>query len=321
MILSPTRFEHLPNELLIEIFQWFDARTLYKAFYNLNQRLNELLQALYQLSVILSINGENSTFDHLFSSRVETLIVQGDLSFSLLSYPHVRRLILIHSKTDQISQAMLHGQRLQMISVLAPRCFYSTYNLHEKIFSDGYPSLTACCLTNVYSPSFELRRLSWHQSPSMRFAKISSRDAMIHYAVLSSCPNLQSFHLSMEQLDRTPIDSPPHQSLRQLRFQLNQWPGDRTIWESFFRFIPFLRRLIISRQAMLPDALDDLLQFDWLASVLPEHLETFAFSLYLRSTCSILTKDLQSMLEKFQGNFAFFHRDKAQRAFLQIFSG
>ncbi|CAF4369372.1 unnamed protein product, partial [Adineta steineri] len=40
-------FESLPNEILIEFFQYFDAQELFQAFYKLNIRFNTLIQSFH----------------------------------------------------------------------------------------------------------------------------------------------------------------------------------------------------------------------------------------------------------------------------------
>jgi hypothetical protein len=276
------RLEHLPNELLMDIFKYIDARMLYQNFYNLNSRLNILLESLTQLWLVLYPLKTND-YDELFASRIHTLIVHSDVHFTLSRYVNVRRLILYDSKHDQISQIMLEGFYLETISLISPRCFYSTFNFHEMIFSNQFPYLKSSYLTTVYSPSFEVRQLSWSQSPSIRSLCISSHDSLIHLAILNACPNLYSLHLILYQLDHTPTNIKFHRNLKQLKLVLNSliWPSDETIFQTFFSLIPCLERLIIERTILLPD---DLLHFDWLAKIITQELlllKQFRFYLHL----------------------------------------
>ena len=72
-----SRLELLPDEILIEIFRYFDARDLFRAFYSLNLRFNELLQTLNDVCLILSIrNREQISTVANFLPYIHTLIVR-----------------------------------------------------------------------------------------------------------------------------------------------------------------------------------------------------------------------------------------------------
>ena len=53
-IIMNTCVESLPNELFIEVFQYLDARDIFRAFYQLNSRFHALLQSLRDLYMILA---------------------------------------------------------------------------------------------------------------------------------------------------------------------------------------------------------------------------------------------------------------------------
>lgn len=308
---SLIRLETLPNELLIDIFKYMGARNLYQSFYNLNYRFNALLNSLTQLCLILwPLKSDN--YDHLFASRVDTLIVHNDVTFTLSQYQNIRHLILSNSKYDQISKIMIEGIYLETISLISPRCFYTTFNIHEMIFSNKFPYLKSCYLTTVYSPSFELRQLSWSQSPSLRSLRISSRDSLIHIAILNACPNLYFLELSLYQLDYTPLDIKPHQNLRRLKFILNNltWSSDKKIFETFFYSIPYLEHLTIQRSITLPEQIHNLVQFDSLSKILHKqlpYLKQFIYYLHL--------------LNSYQMNLFELDKDiyQAEKIFVNIF--
>ncbi|CAF3849172.1 unnamed protein product [Adineta steineri] len=301
------RLENLPNELLIDIFKYLDIRRLYRSFYNLNDRINNLLESLNQLYLVIwSLKDDH--YDDLFASRVHTLVVHFNVSYNLSRYNNVRHLVLFHSKHDQISQVMINGSHLETMSLISPRCFYTTFGFHEMIFSNKFPYLKSCHLTNVYSPSFQLRQLSWSQSPFLRSLHISSHDSLIHVAILNACPNLHSLHLSLFQLDHTPLDVKPHENLKKMKFILNNliWPLDNTIFETFFCSMPYLERLIIQRSATIPEMLSDLLQFDWLSKVITQHLsylKQFIFYLHFINSNKMDQSEFNKVICQIQTNF------------------
>ncbi|UJR32271.1 hypothetical protein I4U23_019736 [Adineta vaga] len=301
------RLEHLPNELLIEIFKYLDARRLYRSFSNLNTRFNTLLQSLTDLCLIIW-SLKDDAYDYLFASRVRTLVVHFDVIYTLSQYMNVRHLVLFHSKHEQISQIMNEGFHLETISLISPRCFYTTFGFHEMIFSNQFPSLKSCYLTNVYSPSLEVRQLSWSQSPFLRSLRISSHDSLVHVAILNACPNLSSLSLSLFQLDHTPLHIKPHQNLKKLQFIMNNllWPSDETIFDTFFYTMPCLERLTIQRSIALPEIIDKYLHFDWLSKIIFRHLsylKKFGFYLKLINTNKIDRIELTQILCQIENNF------------------
>jgi hypothetical protein len=203
---------------------------------------------------------------------------------------------------------MIEGSHLETISLISPRCFYTTFSFHEMIFSNKFPYLKSCYLTTVYSPSFEVRQLSWSQSPSLRSLRISSRDSLIHVAILNACPNLYFLDLSLYQLDHTPLDIKPHRNLKRLKFILNNfsWPLDETIFETFFFLIPYLERLTIERSINLPEKINNLVQFDWLAKIFTRQLrflKQFIYYLHLLNSHQINRSELDKDIYQIQKNF------------------
>jgi len=298
--------ECLPNEILIEIFQYLNARCVYQAFYNLNQRLTNLLDSLTHLYLELRPN-ENNKYDYLFTSRIQTLIVHNHAQFRLVNYPNLHRLILYNSKDEQISQLFIDGLQLTSISLISPRCFYSTFILHEKIFSNQYPCLKSSYLTNVYSPSNEIRQLSWNQCLSLQYLRISSHDSLIHIAILNACPNLYSLDLCLlNQFDPTPIQSIRiHDKLKRLKFQLKQTishANEIDLFESFFSLLPNLELLSLQCST---NCLSKIFSFDTFAMILQQkctYLKVFRLSLHLSTQ---QTKPILCQLkENFQKMFS-----------------
>jgi hypothetical protein len=309
-----TRFDDLPNELLLEICRWIDVQTLYQCLAKLNQRFNYLAHSLCRLTLDLW-PGEKSIIDESIAARVQTLTVHDDATYNLACFPDVRRLVLVNSKQDQIWQAMHNAERLETISVIAPRCFFSTFTLYEMIFSSHYPRLTHCRLTSVYSPSSELRRLSWQQSPHIRSLRISSRDPSIHTAILAACPNLQSLHLSIVTLDRTPFESHVHQQLKSLNLSIDNlvWPNDGSIWNGFFALVPQLQSLTVHRRS----AIEDVLAFDWLIPILQQQLlslQHYRFVLHVSHTPTLSVNVLTSVMNRIKENFLDRSKDIATRS-------
>ncbi|CAF4833030.1 unnamed protein product, partial [Rotaria sp. Silwood2] len=92
-----SQLNDLPNELLNDIFIYFDARELFEAFYNINSRFNKLIQSFNQRQLMFHIKASNDTEtnDKIFPFYVYTLIIDRGINVNLTQFPNVHRLFLI----------------------------------------------------------------------------------------------------------------------------------------------------------------------------------------------------------------------------------
>ena len=101
----PFRLEFLPNEILMYIFQYFDARDLFRAFYNLNIRLNKLLQSLNYLSFTLLKYNSNEINDYnIFAPYIYSLIIDYSINIDLNDFVNLHRLTLLSPTSNQLKQ-------------------------------------------------------------------------------------------------------------------------------------------------------------------------------------------------------------------------
>ncbi|CAF5165164.1 unnamed protein product, partial [Rotaria sp. Silwood1] len=92
----PSQLEILPNEILIHIFQYFDARDLFQTFYNLNFRFNRLLQSLKYLSLTMLKYNSNEIHDYnIFAPYIYTLVIDYAVDIDLNQFVNLHRLILL----------------------------------------------------------------------------------------------------------------------------------------------------------------------------------------------------------------------------------
>ncbi|CAF5011038.1 unnamed protein product, partial [Rotaria sp. Silwood1] len=88
-----TKFEHLPNELILICFDYFDFYWLYELFFDLNQRLNELI--LYQAKIYINLNSIRHGKFLAFCLKLNQLIIKRFCSklisskMKLLKYLHL----------------------------------------------------------------------------------------------------------------------------------------------------------------------------------------------------------------------------------------
>ncbi|CAF3532293.1 unnamed protein product [Rotaria socialis] len=121
-----SQLEDLPNELLSEILRNLDARDVFRAFYQVNSRFNELIQSFQHLQLTFHMNSNNflKTNDEIFSFYVYTLIISPWINFNLQNFPRVRRLRLDNPLPKVLEQLQPNVMpHLEYLSV-----FY-TYNI------------------------------------------------------------------------------------------------------------------------------------------------------------------------------------------------
>lgn len=91
------QLEELPNEILIDLFQYFDAKELFQIFYNLNSRLNTIIESFHHLNLIFHMQffTDNQIDDqHLFPFYVHTLIVGRAININLNQFSNIHCLKL-----------------------------------------------------------------------------------------------------------------------------------------------------------------------------------------------------------------------------------
>jgi hypothetical protein len=96
--------EFLPNEILLEVFKYLNAQELFRAFYNLNYRFNELVQSFDYLQLVFHLTKSNSqdvNNEKIFSFHVHTLKVDYNLYVNFSRFPNVRRLKLLGESKDK----------------------------------------------------------------------------------------------------------------------------------------------------------------------------------------------------------------------------
>jgi hypothetical protein len=182
-----TLFEHLPNEILLDVFEFIDTGDLYRGFWSLNTRFDDILLSLKNLSLIMEKNDRSLVA--VFASRIARLEVNTwheiDLSrFSSLQSLTIRRTTRI--QVQQIRPNIIPN--LVYLSLSLAFDFWSSAQLAQDVFSNGFPSLRHADLGRVDIPFIR----SWSISPHLKSVGVCSSDPIIVPLILSSCPCLHS---------------------------------------------------------------------------------------------------------------------------------
>ncbi|CAF1316428.1 unnamed protein product [Adineta ricciae] len=185
-------FEHLPNELIYDVFQYLDTRDLYYGFWRLNSRLNAILRSLRNLSLTMDKN--DPALISVFSPRVVQLKLNTWHEIDLTRFSKLRVLILQRTTRFQVAQIRPHViPYLRYLSLSLAFDFWSSAQLAEDVFSNGFPLLRYADLGRVDVPYTR----SWSLSPHLLSVCVCSGDPIIIPLILVSCPYLRSLQVQV----------------------------------------------------------------------------------------------------------------------------
>ncbi|UJR14526.1 hypothetical protein I4U23_001522 [Adineta vaga] len=185
------QFEDLPNEIILDLFVYFDLFNLYQSFWGINQRLNTLLRSLTNHCLI--IDKEEPFFTEIFARQIFHLKVETSTSIDLTKFSNLQTLELCQANGYQLEQIR---------SVLMPNLI--NLNIHTPF----HISLPLETLREIFSTDFRflrhatLNRLDTFQisprfqSLSLQTLRITCTHANVIIQLLSACPNLSDFHIT-----------------------------------------------------------------------------------------------------------------------------
>jgi len=310
-------FEHLPNELIIDLFKYFHADELFRIFNNLNNRFNNLIKSVNYLSLIISKENHDQIENfHIFSSYLYTLIIINYIDLNLCLFNKIRRLILINPSNKLLEQfdiCTFHNLEYLSVNCIGPISGISS--LYKKIFLNNFPNLKS-----DYNLGHEaIRRIEgWIQSPILRILKIGFVEFFIFKAILSICPNLYylDFGIIIPSESSTKIE--PHLNLKQLilRTSYNTWSV--SVIKDVFACIPNLEKLSIHRKDNISIIRKSFIKYDWLSSIilsyfpLPHRFYCYFHIFHLGKTEIVIGPHLKNILNQIIENFENVHKNRYQ---------
>ena len=247
---SLSRLEILPNEILLLIFLYIDARDLFRAFLHLNSRFNRFIQSFEQLHLVYHMKDSHSSKE-IFSYYVHTLTIDPLIKVNLQQFRNIRRL-----KLRALSETILR----QLNSITLP------FLKHLVLYDE-----------NILKSIDPLNALTLGCGNSLRFTTI-----------LSSCSHLHSLDIGLTAIYRRLDNSIMHSNLRQMILRIRSiiHSSMDTIMINYLSCTPNLEQLTIhlflaEENAMIESFVD----YDWfqlsINRCLPV-LQNFRCYLYLR---------------------------------------
>lgn len=274
-------FESLSNELFMKIFQYLNTTDIFQSFYNLNIRLNKLIQSLNHLH--LTISKDYQVFNlHLFSSYIHSLTILDDLDVNLSNFPNLRRLIL-HNPSHKILEQFKYDILFNLEYLSIPNNLFNMSPIFQKIFSNKFPHLKFCHLSG-----FETIEtiLPWTQVFSLRILKIGLIDFYVYKSILYSCPNLYYFKLKLFQSYLKLTNNYSHINLKKLEIhsEINDWYYNDQLIDSFLGCVQNLEELIIYQWISISQIVELIPDYHWFSTIISirlPYLKYFHFSLHL----------------------------------------
>ncbi|CAF4825316.1 unnamed protein product, partial [Rotaria sp. Silwood1] len=247
------KLEYLPNEVLLEIFDYIQLNDLIRAFYNLNNRVNSILfssnihlHILYPDDINKNSINQKILFDFINRKKfIARLRLSNDKKlpeYEFIRFSYIRSLIL-DTPTSKHIQMILPEifPRLEYLRVGYASAKTELSKLHQYIFSNAFPLLKKCSLNNVNEYK------SWTGSPTIRSLGIwSDNPRLVIERVLYVSMKLISFHLFLNwpstylTLDDHIIQQ--HTNLKCLKLHLyGYWTLEKL--DSFLAYIPTIKIL------------------------------------------------------------------------------
>jgi hypothetical protein len=178
-MMTQSIFEFFPDEIIIDIFEYFDIRDLYQSFYGLNSRLNSILRSRKNLSLTFSSPDEiDDPFIDLFIKYIIKLIIDHSSYMNFQPFFSLHSLILNSPSDDQLEQIylckfpyLIHLEFGIMSNRLSHRA------LNEFLHCKQYPSLQTCIFHHENNAvSLNRYRQIWSSSSILRTIWFNSID-------------------------------------------------------------------------------------------------------------------------------------------------
>ena len=317
-----SKIECLPNEIFVELFEYFNAQALFNAFYNLNSRFNNLLSSLTNVSfTILAKNANQLDHSHRFITAINKLSIGPMVNSHFDRFINVRCLNL----TYVLNETLNYLQNNEILPCLEHLLIVYRVNqpsatgLHKKIFSNGFPHLISCQLLGL---GLIKTADDWTQSPSLRILHIRMINLLVYKAILSACPDLYFLRLNIPKDDLSSCDVNPHLNIKQmiLNIPLQYYLETDEVISNFLASTPNLEEFCIHRFICDINSILSLVEYDWLSKIIHlrlQQLHRFVFKLHFSTFVKLHKATIKSILNQIDKHFTEVH-DKQYESRLVI---
>ncbi|CAF1142469.1 unnamed protein product [Rotaria sordida] len=305
--------EDLPNEILMNIFQHFDARDLFRTFYNLNFRFNQLLQSLNYLSLTIFKFDSNEMNDYdIFTPYIYTLVIDYAVDIDLNHFINLHRLTLLSPTSNQLKQIVFNNLScLEHLSIGYEHFLFSYYipELCQKIFSNGFPCLKSC---SIFEPRILEIIPYFIQTTQLCILKMDNIDLLAYKHILTLCPNLYLFQFTMLNQHEEINYIEPHLKLKKLiiKFQSLIKSISDCAMNHYLSCVPNLEQFYVY-EINFDINIQEYLDYNWFVLLIDKQLPLlYQFKYYLYAYG--VKQNNENIINRIQTNFKQIHNKKYQ---------
>ncbi|CAF1134190.1 unnamed protein product [Adineta steineri] len=310
-ILKFSRFELMPDEILLEIFQYISLIDLFNGFVNLNFRLNFLLRDI-RSGICIDQNDDKinqSLFSTLyyFSNQITYIHVDRYPLLNLDIFPNLRSLIIYLPTTKQLlsinSKTMPYLSRL-WLGIIAQK---DQSILCNTLFgSEQFSKLYFC---NLFEFNLNDNINSFQYSKNIRKLFITNCQTKDFILLLSLLPHLEQLEICLSNVLSTfshNLTNFSHKNLRILKIEFAEKLGQLNILNSLISFVPYVQRctLILINLIKIRD-------YAHLQNILIEKfLELREFICSIDYYCQLTSNEMSSKFQRLRTKLPFFQTMK-----------
>ena len=311
---SSSRLESLPNELLVQIFDYLDIRDVFDGFGQLNHRFNKLLRPFENLRLTLS-EKSTASFEHL-TSFVDTLILEDELPIHWQSLCNIRYLMIYCSCNDILPK--IQSKYVPFLKYLSiSRSLLIKIDVYQRFFSQQFLHLKFCNLCGNISMQARKSKLI------SRTWKMGGIDWETYQCVLATCPNLVFLKFRMLKCQPTASINHirSHTLLKRLIIdvEISGWPSNDQLIERFLQLVPNIEQLNVYTSNFVAKIQESLIDYNWLATIVVQRLVFLRqFFFFFRLKWSLGSNELKdpAILQQLEKNFFHLHCRKYQARLL-----
>jgi hypothetical protein len=157
----------------------------------------------------------------------------------------------------------------------------------------------------------------WTTLPTLHTLKVSCITSLVYRAILTACPNLVYFELSMFSSDESQLDIEQHRNLKQLVMNIADviLPWNDHVFDGYLSCVPNLEKFIVYRSIFISKMNESLLEYDWLASKIGLYLPSlhrFCFNFKVIQSQILIESNIKTILSQLEEIFLNNHNNRYQ---------
>lgn len=301
-----SRFELLPDEILIEIFEYLPIVDLYNGFVNLNFRFNLLLRDVH-LGIIFdqSIDDNFINAVNYFSKEIVYIHLEYNPWINFKCFSNLRSLIIYLPTTNQIQS--INNQLMPKLTRLWIGIInqFDEQILYENLFGKNHLSNIRFCY--LFQINFHSNYSSSQISSNLRTLSITNIKSQDFILILALLPNLYQLSIGIDQSIPLTFDSNiSHRNLRKIKIEFLENICQLNDFNVLISFVPLIEQCTLFFVNLISRKDYQILQNIILKQL--TNLQQLICS--IDYSCSISSNRMINKIQKFKNQLPFFQTMK-----------